>query len=115
VASPDIERQAASLVRRLLGQLGPALVKPHGEPLMEDYYIVQMEPLPGLAAHDLVRQNRRAIAQIIRGETAPLSDGEISEIVESRASYYRNDLLVAGWNAALVYDTPDGAGSRRAA
>src|ERR1700690_421895 len=49
------------------------------------------------------------IAQIVRGETAQLSDGERNEILQSRISYYPNDLAVIGWNAAFLYDTPAGA------
>jgi hypothetical protein len=49
------------------------------------------------------------IAQIVRGENAQLSDGERNEILQSRISYYPNDLAVIGWNAAFLYDTPAGA------
>ena len=45
------------------------------------------------------------IAQIVRGETAQLSEGERGEILQSRISYYPNDLAVIGWNAAFLYDT----------
>src|SRR5262249_2228126 len=37
------------------------------------------------------------------------SAAECAEILESRMSYYHNDVLVVGWNAALLYDTPEGA------
>ena len=49
------------------------------------------------------------IAQIVRGETAQLSEGERNEILQSRISYYPNDLAVIGWNAAFLYDTEAGA------
>src|ERR1035437_4809097 len=49
------------------------------------------------------------IAQIVRGETATLSDGELQEILQSRISYYPNYLAVIGWNAAFIYDTDAGA------
>ncbi len=38
-----------------------------------------------------------------------LSDGERQEILQSRISYYPNDLAVIGWNAAFIYDTDAGA------
>src|SRR5262249_39133110 len=47
--------------------------------------------------------------QIVRGEKAEFSQAELREILESRMSYYDTDLLVVGWTAALVYDTPAGA------
>jgi hypothetical protein len=40
---------------------------------------------------------------------ATLSDGERQEILQSRISYYPNDLAVIGWNAAFIYDTDAGA------
>ena len=39
---------------------------------------------------------------------AKLSDGERNEILQSRASYYPNDLAVIGWNAAFLYDSEAG-------
>ncbi len=38
-----------------------------------------------------------------------LSEGERQEILQSRISYYPNDLAVIGWNAAFIYDSPSGA------
>jgi hypothetical protein len=49
------------------------------------------------------------IAQIVRGEPACFSAAERAEILESRMSYCETDLLVVGWTAAVVYDTPEGA------
>jgi hypothetical protein len=64
-----------------------------------------------LSTDRLIADCGRSIAQIVRGETTPLSDGETSEVLNSRLAYYPNDLLVAGWTAALVYDTTAGAAS----
>src|SRR5262249_12488335 len=49
------------------------------------------------------------IVQLIRTEEARLSSEEQTEVLRGALSYYPNDLFVAGWNAALVYDTPEGA------
>ena len=46
---------------------------------------------------------------MIRGETQPLPDSEQKEVLASSLSYYPSDLLVVGWLAAVVYDTPEGA------
>jgi hypothetical protein len=62
-----------------------------------------------ITAGDLIENCGRYIAQIVRGEIAAFSKAELHEILESRMSYYETDLLVVGWTAALVYDTPDGA------
>jgi hypothetical protein len=57
-----------------------------------------------------LRQEHGAeISQIVRGETTPLADQERTEVLQGYMSYYPNDLIVAGWNAAFVFDTPAGA------
>jgi len=61
------------------------------------------------SATNLLATQGDLIAQVVRGETAMLSDGENQEILQSRISYYPNDLAVIGWNAAFIYDTPTGA------
>src|SRR5207342_197383 len=61
------------------------------------------------SASELCASQGGSIAQIVRGETAQLSDGERNEILQSRISYYPNDLAVIGWNAAFLYDTEPGA------
>jgi hypothetical protein len=45
----------------------------------------------------------------VRGENCVLSDGERQEILQSKISYYPNDLTVISWNGAFLYDTPAGA------
>ncbi len=98
-----LERAAAALVK-------PYLIKPHGEWLSEDYFIFHVREIAGSPpAAELCATQGERIAQIVRGETAPLSDGERNEILQSRISYYPNDLAVIGWNAAFVYDTQAGA------
>jgi hypothetical protein len=61
------------------------------------------------SADELCKTQGPHIAQIVRGETGQLSDGERNEILQSRISYYPNDLAVIGWNAAFLYDTEAGA------
>ena len=53
--------------------------------------------------------DRSAASSNLTIETQPLSDGERQEILQSRISYYPNDLAVIGWNAAFIYDSPVGA------
>ena len=61
------------------------------------------------SANDLLAAHGDHIAQVVRGEMAMLSEGERQEILQSRISYYPNDLAVIGWNAAFIYDTDAGA------
>jgi len=106
----DFERYATRIARERLERAKPALVKPYTEWLNEDYFIFHVREMTGSpSAADLCTSHGAHIAQIVRGETAQLSDGERNEILQSRISYYPNDLAVIGWNAAFLYDTEVGA------
>ncbi|HXZ43000.1 MAG TPA: hypothetical protein VEG68_19845 [Terriglobales bacterium] len=106
----DFAAHASRVARHKLEQAAPALVKPYAEWLSEDYFIFHVRQIAGNpSAAELVESDGARIAQIVRGETAELSEGERHEILQSRISYYPNDLTVIGWNAAFVYDSPSGA------
>ena len=112
--APELEQKAAAAVRECVGRAAAAIVNAYREHLTEDYYIVHLRAVHDesgaiMTARDLIEECPGYIAQIVRGETATFSATEQAEILESRMSYYENDLLVVGWSAALVYDTPEGA------
>jgi hypothetical protein len=107
----NFESLATRIVKEKLDRAAPALVKPYTtEWLKEDYFIFHLREIAGApSALDLLTAQGDYISQVVRGETQPLSDGERQEIIQSRISYYPNDLAVIGWNAAFIYDTPSGA------
>jgi hypothetical protein len=106
----DFEKYAARIVREKLERAAPALVKQYAEWLSEDYFIFHVREMTGSpSAAELCATQGGRIAQIVRGETARLSDSERNEILQSRASYYPNDLAVIGWNAAFLYDSEVGS------
>jgi hypothetical protein len=106
----DFERHASRIARERLKQAAPALVKPYPEWLSEDYFIFHVREIAGSpSAAEVCTAHGAQIAQIVRGETAQLSEGERTEILQSRISYYPNDLAVIGWNAAFLYDSAAGA------
>jgi hypothetical protein len=108
----NFEKLASRVVRQKLERAAPALVKPYNEDswLQEDYFIFHVREIEGSPnADDLLLAHSIQIAQVVRGETATLSEGERQEILQSRISYYPTDLAVIGWNAAFIYDTPSGA------
>jgi hypothetical protein len=110
VSEVDFERHASRIARQKLERAAPALVKPYPDWLSEDYFIFHVREITGSpSAAELCASQGARIAQIVRGETAQLSDGERNEILQSRISYYPNDLAVIGWNAAFLYDTDAGA------
>ncbi len=106
----DLTRHAAGIVRKKIEQARPALTKPYSEFLSEDYFIFHLREIPGHpSANELIRLHGGHLAQIVRGDNLPLSDGERQEILQSSMSYYPDDLTVIGWNAAVVYDSVTGA------
>jgi hypothetical protein len=114
MAEPEIEKRTSEILRGQLERLRAALVDPYDTWLNEDYYIIhvrealddQGQPLTATA---LLADHGRQIAQIVRGEASALAPSEQNEALQAALSYYPCDLLVAGWVAAFVYDTPDGA------
>jgi hypothetical protein len=114
IEAGEVERRGPNMVRDRLARLQPALRKPYAEWLNEVYYIIQLREVDdGSGAHptasELISQFGTEISQVIRGETEALSEAERKEVLSSSLSYYPADLLVVGWLAALVYDTPEGA------
>jgi hypothetical protein len=110
----NFENLASRVVQQKLERAAPALVKPYdvmpGEWLQEDYFIFHLREVEGApSANDLLASQGDHIAQVVRGEMSMLSEGERQEILQSRISYYPNDLAVIGWNAAFIYDSPAGA------
>ncbi len=107
----NFESLATRIVKQKLERAAPALVKPYStEWLREDYFIFHLREIAGSpSAADLLASRGDFISQVVRGENQPLSDGERQEILQSRISYYPNDLAVIGWNAAFIYDSAVGA------
>jgi hypothetical protein len=116
----NFESVATRIARQKLERAAPALIKPYIDPkksadtqnpwLQEDYFIFHLrEIVESPSAAELLASKGNEITQVVRGETSQLAEGERQEVLQSRISYYPNDLAVIGWNAAFIYDTPSGA------
>jgi hypothetical protein len=109
VGDPELEAAVAAVTSRRLERLTTALVKPQQQRMTEDYAIFGVhQESEGLTGAALAARYGAEIAQLLRGELLPLSDQETAEVMGSYLSYYPCDLLVAGWNAAFVFDDPAG-------
>jgi hypothetical protein len=114
ILAPEIEKCTAELVRARVERAAPALRLPYQVWLSEDYYIIHLREVldesgQPMTAPEMLATRGEQITQIVRGESVALAEAERREVLQSSMSYYPNDLLVAGWVAALVYDTPEGA------
>lgn len=106
----DFASRAEPVVRQKLERAAAAMVNPYSRWLSEDYFIFHVRAAAGAStAADLTRDYGRQIAQVVRGDRLPLSEGESREVLQSQISYYANDLAVIGWNAAFLYDSASGA------
>jgi hypothetical protein len=110
ISGTDLPKRSEQIAREKVERTRPALVKPYGSWLSEDYFIFLIREIEGspTAAH-LLSSCGQQIAQVVRGENAALSDDELKEILQSAMSYYPNDLAVVGWNAAFIYDSAAGS------
>jgi hypothetical protein len=114
IASPETEKSTLDLIRGRIDRVRAALTQPYANWLSEDYYIVHLKEARdaggrSMTGAELLAARAVEIAQIVRGESGPLAEAERVEALQSSMSYYPEDLLVAGWVAAIVYDTPQGA------
>jgi len=110
IDAPELEARAVSTVRDCLKGVQAALVNPHEPWLDEDYYIIHLKNTGAQAAELIDRHGKGKSPRSCAGNWLELSPGETSEILDSRMSYYPEDLLVVGWIAAFIHDT---AGGRR--
>ena len=106
----DFSAHAARIVKQRLERAAPALVKPYKEWLSEDYFVFHVREVADMpTASELLERRGPLVAQIVRGERTQLAESESNEVLQSRISFYPNDLAVIGWNAAFLYDTAAGA------
>lgn len=114
ITAPDIEKCTLELLRACLRRVAPALVQPYESWLSEDFYIINLRQAldqqgKPVSASALIAAHGDQIARLVRGESVPLAETERADALQSSMSYYPSDLLVVGWVAAFVYDTPEGA------
>jgi hypothetical protein len=110
----ELKPHAREMVRRHLALVAPAVARPTRDWLEEEYFLievnaVELETGRPANAEDLLAQHRAEIAQMVRGESAPLASRAAEEVLQSGLSYYPSDLVVVGSSASLVLDRAEDA------
>lgn len=110
--APDIEPESRAVVTRHLQKVSRAVIKPREEWFQENYLVVDLHQIDdgngGVCTADRILSTYgEQIGQLLRGEQAPLARSTNERILQGSLSYYATDLLVVGFNAALVYDRPE--------
>lgn len=104
-----LEQTAERQCRALVDRIRPALTQPRDRFLSEDYFVFSLDADSNpMTAETLLRADGEHIAQLLRGEQAPLSAQERDEVLRHHLSYLANDLVIPTWSTAFVYDTNAG-------
>ncbi len=99
-------RVARTAVAALHQRLLPAIRDPEWrEDLSEEYFVFQFSPGTAPPHHVLTEANGSWLAELLRLETARLSESEIREALRLNISYSPDDLFVPDWAAAVLYDS----------
>jgi len=103
--SSNLDADARCRIRELATKIEAAIDRPVTSDLVEDYYLFIFEKLSEpMQAEDLLRDYRQILAQLLRLESLPLSAEQQREAIDTRMSYYPDDLVIVDWNAAVIYD-----------
>lgn len=113
----DLESRSLEIVKRIFESIKSGLDTPIQEiPPPEDFTVFCISS-PDSASDDdssidsetWMRKNSREVAGLLVGETdsSRLSSQEVEDITKCWYSYYRRDLTVIDWDAALLIDIPE--------
>jgi hypothetical protein len=106
---PKLEARARAALEDVLTEIGAALDEPH-DALVEDYFVLDVdrftEPVDASA---LTGGSSAALAQLLLFEDRDLVAAEEAEALRVAFSYYSDDLAIVQWDAAFIYDRPEGA------
>ena len=94
----------------LTSQLRPAIVRPAIAPVAEDYTICRLTGLRDAADGPVTPGvlDDTALAELLLGESRPLTEDARRFLLSRRFSYTDQDLTVLSWDAALVVESQPG-------
>jgi hypothetical protein len=99
------EKSARDAAQRLFGRIRPAVSRPMFADLVEEYCVWHVGGFsPDMSGTEALARFPREIARLLTLERGELSETAVAEIVRTPILYFDNDLFLAEWNAAFVYD-----------
>ncbi len=104
-----LEASARAALDDVLVEIAATLDDPH-EPLIEDFFVLDVDRFDRpIDAHALTTSLASPLAQLLLFEDRQLVANEEAEALRVAFSYYADDLVIVQWDAAFVYDRPEGA------
>lgn len=108
------ETALRDLVGQLVRRAGKSVLRPTLGGLTEKYLIVNVRSIRDgsrkiTSAAELKQVYGNSIAGLLRGETQPLAEDEVREVMSTSSSYYETDLTVVTSSAAFIFDRPNDA------
>ena len=94
----DAKRRA----QQLIDAIGPAIDKPQLGSRFEDYVVFELRLPDGEPVSELWTSCASTTASILRAEPGPLSEQEISDALNLRCAYVRDEVVLIDWFAALL-------------
>jgi len=105
----ELTSAAERLLGEVLQEIAAAVSKPH-RPLMEEYFLLEVEEFEGAVdASFLLTECGAGLAGIILGESRPLSSLERQDALRIHFSYLDDDLAIIHWDAAFIFERGEGA------
>lgn len=105
---PEASKEAVrKLVETVMGDLRGHMIQPvETVEEAEAYTIFRLDPVASEDGFGWLERHRREVAALLTQERDPLrlAEQEIRETVSKSLGYYREDLVVVDWDAALVVD-----------
>jgi hypothetical protein len=108
----NLNEEIRRLAESIRDELAPHIRRPIDQLMDEEAYTVfcihgPLEGMPEAKTEAWLERNRRDVAALLTQEDgATLSDQEVAESTHRHLSYFRDDLIVVDWDAALILDQP---------
>jgi len=104
-AEGELEKSARETAVRVFERIRPAVLRPMFADLVEEYSLWHVGSFsPGMTGTEALALLSRDVARLLTLEQGDLSGAAVAEILRSPIRYFDNDLFLAEWAAAFVYD-----------